>query len=228
MICVTRISSWIALRIISTGLRTLTKLLRLFLHRTNNLSTSKHSLIHIVAQQGDYRRYFLVTSTDSQWETRYQHHTLRPKLRLTLTQRPTHAHSDADGHFRRKESQFRNFISTEPGSKFPPEKDRYALYVNYGCPWVLRPLVYFHPRQAQSLTVLAGPPNYSRPRSQIARALHPADHDRLQLDRKWLALHRPQRLRSRRPFVWLHLPETTLPESRPTVRWPLHSPRLMG
>ncbi|KAH0829373.1 Glutathione S-transferase omega-like 2 [Fonsecaea pedrosoi] len=50
--------------------------------------------------------------------------------------RPTHQHADADGHFRRKDSQFRNWISKEPGSKFTPEKDRYALYGNYGCPWV--------------------------------------------------------------------------------------------
>ena len=46
--------------------------------------------------------------------------------------RPTHKHADDDGHFRRKESSFRNFISSEPGARFPPEKGRYALYLNYG------------------------------------------------------------------------------------------------
>lgn len=51
-------------------------------------------------------------------------------------QRATHKHADTDGHFRRKDSAFRDWISTEPNAKFPPEKDRYALYVNYGCPWV--------------------------------------------------------------------------------------------
>jgi len=51
-------------------------------------------------------------------------------------QRLTHQYADHDGHFRRKDSTFRNWISTEPGARFAPEKDRYALYVNYGCPWV--------------------------------------------------------------------------------------------
>ncbi|KXT04208.1 hypothetical protein AC578_58 [Pseudocercospora eumusae] len=52
--------------------------------------------------------------------------------------RPTHAHADADGHFRRKDSSFRNFISRESGAQYPPEKGRYALYMNYGCPWAHR------------------------------------------------------------------------------------------
>lgn len=52
--------------------------------------------------------------------------------------RPTHSHADADGHFRRKDSSFRNFISREPGAQYPPEKSRYALYMNYGCPWAHR------------------------------------------------------------------------------------------
>jgi len=40
-----------------------------------------------------------------------------------------------DGEFKRQNSQFRNFISKEPGAQFPPEKDRYHLYVSYACPW---------------------------------------------------------------------------------------------
>ncbi|KAJ9615190.1 hypothetical protein H2200_001264 [Cladophialophora chaetospira] len=55
--------------------------------------------------------------------------------------RQTHQHADTDGHFRRKESSFRNWISKEPGSKFTPEKDRYALYGNYGCPWAHRTII---------------------------------------------------------------------------------------
>ncbi|KAK5260666.1 hypothetical protein LTR20_000069 [Exophiala xenobiotica] len=55
--------------------------------------------------------------------------------------RPTHAHADNDGHFRRKDSSFRNYISTEPGANYPPEKGRYALYVNYGCPWAHRTIL---------------------------------------------------------------------------------------
>src|ERR1700731_932430 len=38
-----------------------------------------------------------------------------------------------DGEFRRKDSSFRNHI--EVGGKYPPEKDRYHLYVSWACPW---------------------------------------------------------------------------------------------
>lgn len=46
-----------------------------------------------------------------------------------------------DGHFRRSDSAFRNHISREPGAEFPPEKDRYHLYVSYACPWAHRTLI---------------------------------------------------------------------------------------
>ncbi|KAL9126579.1 MAG: hypothetical protein Q9217_004393 [Psora testacea] len=49
-----------------------------------------------------------------------------------------HQHADPDGQFRRKPSQFRDAISKDPNSKFPAEKDRYALYLNLGCPWAHR------------------------------------------------------------------------------------------
>lgn len=45
---------------------------------------------------------------------------------------------DEDGHFRRKASTFRDWISSKPGARFPPEKGRYLLYVNRGCPWAHR------------------------------------------------------------------------------------------
>jgi hypothetical protein len=43
--------------------------------------------------------------------------------------------ADKDGHFRRKASQFRNFVSPDPTAEFPAEKGRYVLYINLGCPW---------------------------------------------------------------------------------------------
>lgn len=46
--------------------------------------------------------------------------------------------TDKDGHFRRQDSKFRQSISSEPGAQFPPEKDRYVLYINFGCPWAHR------------------------------------------------------------------------------------------
>lgn len=49
-----------------------------------------------------------------------------------------HKHADADGHFRRKASSFRDTISKDPKSKYPAESGRYALYMNYGCPWAHR------------------------------------------------------------------------------------------
>ena len=34
--------------------------------------------------------------------------------------------------------QFRGFISKDPNSKFPAERNRYVLYINLGCPWAHR------------------------------------------------------------------------------------------
>lgn len=46
-----------------------------------------------------------------------------------------------DGSFKRQQSQFRNWIENKPGAQFPPEKDRYHLYVSYACPWAHRALI---------------------------------------------------------------------------------------
>ncbi|RLL95054.1 hypothetical protein CFD26_102648 [Aspergillus turcosus] len=46
--------------------------------------------------------------------------------------------ADADGQFRRKPSTFRSFVSSDPSSEFPAQKDRYVLYLGYGCPWAHR------------------------------------------------------------------------------------------
>lgn len=45
------------------------------------------------------------------------------------------APGDKSGEFKRKQSVFRDFISSKAGAKFPPEKGRYHLYVSYACPW---------------------------------------------------------------------------------------------
>jgi putative glutathione S-transferase len=42
---------------------------------------------------------------------------------------------DKSGEFKRGQSVFRNFIENKSGAQFPPEKDRYHLYVSYACPW---------------------------------------------------------------------------------------------
>ena len=46
--------------------------------------------------------------------------------------------ADRDGQFRRQNSQFRNWISRDTSSPFPAERDRYVLYLNWGCPWAHR------------------------------------------------------------------------------------------
>ncbi|KAE8350078.1 glutathione S-transferase [Aspergillus coremiiformis] len=49
--------------------------------------------------------------------------------------------NDKSGEFKRQTSAFRNWISREPGAEFPPEKNRYHLYVSYACPWAHRTLI---------------------------------------------------------------------------------------
>lgn len=48
---------------------------------------------------------------------------------------------DSSGEFKRQSSSFRDWISKEPGAKFPPEKGRYHIYVSYACPWATRTLI---------------------------------------------------------------------------------------
>lgn len=45
---------------------------------------------------------------------------------------------DKTGAFKRPNAAFRSWISSAPNSRFPPEKNRYVLYINRGCPWAHR------------------------------------------------------------------------------------------
>lgn len=55
------------------------------------------------------------------------------------------------GEFKRPDTQFRGFISSKPGSEFPPEKGRYHLYVSYACPWAHRTLIAWHLKGLQDI-----------------------------------------------------------------------------
>jgi putative glutathione S-transferase len=46
-----------------------------------------------------------------------------------------------DGSFRRQESQFRRWVSDEPGAEFPVHPGRYHLYVARACPWAHRTII---------------------------------------------------------------------------------------
>jgi glutathionyl-hydroquinone reductase len=46
-----------------------------------------------------------------------------------------------DGSFRRQESQFRRWVSDEPGGEFPVQGGRYHLYVSRACPWAHRTII---------------------------------------------------------------------------------------
>jgi glutathionyl-hydroquinone reductase len=49
--------------------------------------------------------------------------------------------NDTSGEFKRQVSSFRSCISSAPDSPFPPEANRYHLYVSYACPWAHRTLI---------------------------------------------------------------------------------------
>ncbi|KAI9707289.1 MAG: hypothetical protein M1836_000249 [Candelina mexicana] len=59
-----------------------------------------------------------------------------------------------DGEFRRQNAQFRSYVSADPDSEFPAEKDRYVLYIVYGCPWAHRTNIVLHLKGLESIIQL--------------------------------------------------------------------------
>jgi len=47
-----------------------------------------------------------------------------------------------DGSFARPESAWRNTVTADGTSDFPAEPGRYHLYVNVGCPWAYRAVLF--------------------------------------------------------------------------------------
>eukprot|EP00906_Rhabdomonas_costata_P004557 RCo006708 len=55
--------------------------------------------------------------------------------------RPYAPATNSSGEFVRKESQFRHWVRKDGSTPYPPEPQRYHLYVAYACPWAHRCLV---------------------------------------------------------------------------------------
>jgi len=47
-----------------------------------------------------------------------------------------------DGQFIREDSPLRDWVEAEPGAKYPAAAGRYHLYVNVGCPWAYRAVLF--------------------------------------------------------------------------------------
>jgi putative glutathione S-transferase len=48
----------------------------------------------------------------------------------------------ADGAFKRRESEFRDHVTADGSSGYRAEAGRYHLYVSYACPWAHRTIIY--------------------------------------------------------------------------------------
>jgi putative glutathione S-transferase len=46
-----------------------------------------------------------------------------------------------DGEFERQEDEFRDWIRADATTRYPPEPDRYHLYVSLACPWASRTVI---------------------------------------------------------------------------------------
>ncbi|KAE8385846.1 glutathione S-transferase [Aspergillus alliaceus] len=79
---------------------------------------------------------------------------------MTEQEHKVYRHADADGHFRRKDSVFRSIVSSDPTAEFPAEKDRYILYLGYGCPWVHRSNIARSLKGLEEIIPLVADPAY--------------------------------------------------------------------
>jgi glutathionyl-hydroquinone reductase len=74
------------------------------------------------------------------------------------------------GEFKRPAAKFRNFISSNPGAKFPPEKGRYHLYVSYACPW--GKILSSIPNDLPQLTPLHSAQDFDRSKTERTGRYH--------------------------------------------------------
>jgi len=52
--------------------------------------------------------------------------------------------ASSEGEFERQEDAFREWITSEPNAPYPPEPNRYHLYVSLACPWASRTVIARH------------------------------------------------------------------------------------
>ncbi|KAI0161756.1 glutathione S-transferase [Hypoxylon sp. FL1284] len=101
------------------------------LHRRRLLSSLARNLC------GRFDRHGLVSSGSFATRHTHQQQQIRMASKITDWVKP----GDTSGEFKRQSSSFRDWISKEPGAKYPPEKGRYHLYISYACPWAHRTLI---------------------------------------------------------------------------------------
>jgi putative glutathione S-transferase len=61
--------------------------------------------------------------------------------------------ASTEGEFERQEDAFRDWITSERNAAYPPEPDRYHLYVSLACPWASRTVIA---RQIKGLSKAIG------------------------------------------------------------------------
>ncbi|KAI1142128.1 glutathione S-transferase [Hypoxylon sp. FL0543] len=103
--------------------------------RRNITTRDRRGISSLVATREQYRP--IISDSLSGLAKSKQQQQLRMASKITDWVKP----GDSSGEFKRQSSSFRDWISKEPGAKFPPEKGRYHLYVSYACPWATRTLI---------------------------------------------------------------------------------------
>lgn len=118
---------------------------RLLLNTCAFFTSTKANHSFLKPKQGP-SLYFSLSSTSAFSFSKHGYTTNNKDTRLNMDEKTNVQARTAldelkEGAFQRKESVWRNHISSEEGAKFPPESDRYHLFVAYACPWAHRTMM---------------------------------------------------------------------------------------